>query len=139
MRDVNDGVADAGDNCPTVANADQTDSDNDALGNACDLCPTDNTNDIDGLAALITACDLVVTVSNSTAHLAGALGTPTLLLLPQSRGRLWYWFNDRNDSPWYPSMRIERQKVGQSWKELIVGASDQVAALLRQARAGQTG
>ncbi len=103
------------------------------------LADIDNTNDIDGLAALITACDLVVTVSNSTAHLAGALGTPTLLLLPQSRGRLWYWFNDRNDSPWYPSMRIERQKVGQSWKELIVGASDQVAALLRQARAGQTG
>ncbi len=42
------------------------------------LADIDNTHDIDGLAALITACDLVVTVSNATAHLAGALGKPHL-------------------------------------------------------------
>ena len=42
----------------------------------------DNTNDIDGLAALICACDAVVTVSNTTAHLAGALGRPTFVLVP---------------------------------------------------------
>lgn len=91
----------------------------------------DNTNDIDGLAALITACDLVVTVSNTTAHLAGALGKPTLLFVPQSGGRLWYWFNDRHDSPWYPSMRVERQKVGQSWKDLVDASATQVDALLK--------
>ena len=103
------------------------------------LADIDNTNDIDGLAALITACDLVVTVSNTTAHLAGALGKPTLLFVPQSGGRLWYWFNDRNDSPWYPRMRVERQKVGQSWQDLIARSADQVNALLKQARAGQPG
>ena len=103
------------------------------------LADIDNTNDIDGLAALITACDLVVTVSNTTAHLAGALGKPTLLFVPQSRGQLWYWFNDRNDSPWYPSMRVERQKLGQSWKDLIARSADQAAALLKQARTGQPG
>ena len=90
-------------------------------------------------AADLTACDLVVTVSNTTAHLAGALGKPTLLFVPQSRGQLWYWFNDRNDSPWYPSMRVERQKLGQSWKDLIARSADQAAALLKQARTGQPG
>lgn len=49
----------------------------------------DNYRDIDGLAAIIQACDLVVTASNTTAHLAGALGRKTLLLLPFSRGRFW--------------------------------------------------
>jgi Tfp pilus assembly protein PilF len=96
----------------------------------------DNTNDIDGLAALITACDLVVTVSNTTAHLAGALGKPTLLFVPQASGRLWYWFNERDDSPWYPRTRIRRQTAGQSWPDLIGPAADDVATLIRQARPG---
>src|SRR5581483_3958702 len=51
----------------------------------------DNTNDIDSLAALIGACDVVVTVSNTTAHLAGALGKPTFVLVPFGRGRMWFW------------------------------------------------
>ena len=103
------------------------------------LADIDNTNDLDGLAALITACDVVVTVSNTTAHLAGALGKPTLLFVPQSGGRLWYWFNERADSPWYPHMRIRRQKVGQSWKALVDLASDDVAALVKAAHAGREG
>ncbi|MBZ0147984.1 MAG: tetratricopeptide repeat protein, partial [Pseudorhodoplanes sp.] len=48
----------------------------------------DNMNDIDGLAALITACDLVVTVSNTTAHLAGALGKETIVLVPFGQARM---------------------------------------------------
>lgn len=103
------------------------------------LADIDNTNDIDGLAALITACDLVVTVSNTTAHLAGALGKPTLLFVPQSGGRLWYWFNERADSPWYPRMHIRRQKVGQSWKDLVDLAADDVAALVKTAHAAREG
>ena len=47
----------------------------------------DNTRDIDGLAALISACDLVVTVSNTTAHLAGALGRPTFVMVPTATRR----------------------------------------------------
>ena len=48
----------------------------------------DNFNDIDGLAALIQACDVIVTVSNTTAHLAAALGKPVLIMLPFSPGLL---------------------------------------------------
>jgi hypothetical protein len=100
------------------------------------LADIDNTNDIEGLAALMNACDLVVTVSNTTAHLAGALGRPTMLFVPQSGGRLWYWFSDRTDSPWYPRMRVRRQKLGQSWKDLVGGATEEIAALTKAADAG---
>jgi Tfp pilus assembly protein PilF len=100
------------------------------------LADIDNTNDIEGLAALMTACDLVVTVSNTTAHLAGALGRPTMLFVPQSGGRLWYWFSDRTDSPWYARMRVTRQRVGQSWKELVSGAAEEIAALAKTTQAG---
>lgn len=75
----------------------------------------DNRQDIDGLAALIGACDVVVTISNTTAHLAGALGVPTLLMLPTGVARHWYWHEGRNDSPWYPSMTIFRQRTVGDW------------------------
>ena len=74
---------------------------------------------LDGLAALIAACDVVVTVSNTTAHLAGALGVPTLLMLPYSRGSLWYWHEGRDDSPWYPSIRIVRQRSPGDWDDVV--------------------
>lgn len=61
-------------------------------------------NDLEGLAALCAACDLVITTSNVTAHFAGAVGTPVWLIAPV--GGVWYWFVDRTDCPWYPSMRI---------------------------------
>ena len=72
--------------------------------------------DVDGLAALCAACDLVITVSNVTAHVAGALGKPVWLLAPRARGRLWYWFAGRSDSPWYPSMRIYSQPALGDWQ-----------------------
>ena len=87
----------------------------------------DNKEDIDGLAALISACDRVVTVSNTTAHLAGALGRDTTVLLPAGHGRPWYWFKDRADSPWYPTVRLTRQAAGQPWAEVAA----QVAEALR--------
>jgi hypothetical protein len=68
--------------------------------------------------------------------LAGALGRPTMLFVPQSGGRLWYWFSDRTDSPWYARMRVTRQRVGQSWKELVSGAAEEIAALARATHAG---
>jgi tetratricopeptide (TPR) repeat protein len=77
----------------------------------------DNYNDIDGLASLILACDCVVTCSNSTAHLAGALGVKTYLLLPFGRGRFWYWDNrDGVRSKWYPSVQIyQKAKHDVGW------------------------
>jgi tetratricopeptide (TPR) repeat protein len=78
----------------------------------------DNTNDIDGLAALIAACDVVVTVSNTTAHLAGALGKPTWVMVPHGHARLWYWFKERPESPWYPRVNLRFQGHRESWESL---------------------
>ena len=89
----------------------------------------DNMNDLDGFAALVSACDAVVTVSNTTAHMAGALGRPVWVMPPHGRGRFWYWFEEREDSPWYPHARIRRQRNGQPWAELIAPIGDEIRAL----------
>ena len=68
-------------------------------------------------AAVIKNLDLVITVDTAVAHLAGAMGKPvwTLIYSPSD----WRWLLDRNDSPWYPTMRLFRQlKVGE-WGEVI--------------------
>lgn len=92
------------------------------------LADIDTFNDIDGLAALIRSCDLIVTTSNTTAHLAGAVGAPTLLLLPFASGRHWYWHEGREDSPWYPSMTLYRQAPFGNWADVITRVRDAVAA-----------
>ncbi len=79
----------------------------------------DNFNDIDGLAALIEACDVIVTVSNTTAHLAAAMGKPVLLMLPFSPGLLWYWHRERGDSLWYSSARLFRQDMMGDWQGVV--------------------
>jgi len=76
-------------------------------------------NDLDGLAALTDACDTVVTISTAVAHLAGALGKPVLLMLPHSQGRYWYWQTTREDSLWYPDMRLFRQQKANDWPGVI--------------------
>jgi tetratricopeptide (TPR) repeat protein len=80
------------------------------------LDDVDNFHDIDGLAALIQACDVVITTSNSTAHLAGALGKSTLLLLPSGKGQFWYWAEISGAIPWYPSIETFRQKETGNWQ-----------------------
>ena len=92
----------------------------------------DNTRDIDGLASLICACDLVVTISNTTAHLAGALGKPTWVLVPDGNVRMWYWFKRGDDNPWYPRVRIRRQQLGRPWAQLIASVVDEVAGGVMQ-------
>ena len=79
----------------------------------------DNFNDLDGLAALMEACDVVVTVSNTTAHLAGALGKPLMVMLPEAFGLVWYWHARRMDSPWYPGTRLFRQQTPGQWGSVI--------------------
>lgn len=72
--------------------------------------------DLASFAAQVAAMDLVFTTSNTTAHVAGALGKPGVVLLPRgSTGRFWYWHNDRSDSPWYPSLRLARQPSPGDW------------------------
>lgn len=81
--------------------------------------------DIDGLLALIDACDIVLTTSNVTAHLAGAIGKKAAVLLPTGKGRLWYW-HDEPQSTWYPSLRLFAQGEASDWSDPIRRASDWV-------------
>jgi Flp pilus assembly protein TadD len=74
---------------------------------------TSELNDFADTASLIHNLDLVITVDTAVAHLAGALGKPTWLLLPYVPD--WRWMLNRADSPWYPSMRLFRQTQSGDW------------------------
>ena len=75
----------------------------------------DNFDDIEGLASLIDLCDCVLSVSNTTVHIAGAIGKPTYLMLPKGKGKLWYWSSHKDRCLWYNSIRIIEQKNIDSW------------------------
>lgn len=76
-------------------------------------------NDIDGLLSLIDACDLVITTSNVTAHLAGSLGKRGCVMVPFAKGRIWYWHLNDIVSTWYPSLRVFYQDDPNSWSGTI--------------------
>jgi len=82
----------------------------------------DQFQDLDLFAAQVAAMDLVITIDNSTAHLAGALGVPVWLMLPFDRD--WRWLQERADSPWYPTMRIFRQAAAGDWTPVIAAVSE---------------
>jgi len=73
--------------------------------------------DIDVFAGQIAALDMVITIDNSTAHLAGALGVPAWVLLPFARD--WRWLRARQDSPWYPTLRLFRQPQPGDWQSVV--------------------
>lgn len=89
----------------------------------------DPLQDMDGFAALLSALDLVITVDNSTAHLAGALGVPTWLLLPAHAD--WRWARQREDTPWYRTVRLFWQSA--PGHEAWTGVINRVVAELAQA------
>ena len=72
--------------------------------------------DFSDTAALLQQLDLVITVDTAVAHLSGALNKPTWVLLPQNAD--FRWLRRRNDSPWYPSMRLFRQKTHGDWQSV---------------------
>jgi len=75
-------------------------------------------------AALIQALDLIITVDTAVAHLAGAIGKSTWLLLPFSPD--WRWLLARSDSPWYPSMRLFRQPTPGDWQSVWQEVIEQI-------------
>ena len=77
----------------------------------------DQLSDIDVFAAQIAALDLVLTIDNSTAHLAGALGVPVWVLLPFAPD--WRWLQEREESAWYPTMRLFRQPKLGDWQSVV--------------------
>jgi tetratricopeptide (TPR) repeat protein len=98
-----------------------------------DLQPVDLTvlmGDYADTAALISQLDLVISVDTSVAHLAGALGHPVWLLLPFAPD--WRWLMQREDSPWYPSMRLFRQPVAGDWNSVIKAVGENLKTFERQ-------
>ena len=74
-------------------------------------------NDFEGLAALMTSCDLIITISNVTAHFAGALGKRAWVIVPIYTQ--WHWFHERTNSLWYPNVTLFRQQQYGKWDTII--------------------
>ena len=72
--------------------------------------------------------DVVITVDTSVAHLAGALGRPVFVLLPFAPD--WRWMGAREDSPWYPTMRLFRQAASRDWQGVVERVHDSLARSL---------
>jgi ADP-heptose:LPS heptosyltransferase len=71
--------------------------------------------------------DLVISIDTSAAHLAGAIGKPTWVLLPHLPD--WRWLLDRSDSPWYPSMRLYRQEEAGVWDSVLQTVTHELGQL----------
>lgn len=81
----------------------------------CDFI--DKRDDLDGLAALVDACDAVISVDNTTVHLASALGRPVYVMLPFHAD--WRWMLETAQSPWYPTARLYRQSEDGQWADVL--------------------
>jgi tetratricopeptide (TPR) repeat protein len=95
-----------------------------------DLAPA--LRDFNDTAAAVAMLDLVISVDTSVAHLAGALGRPCWILLPYAVD--WRWLRDREDSPWYPSIRLFRQSRQREWDGVLARASAELARVAAGAR-----
>ena len=85
-------------------------------------------NDIDGLAAIISACDEVISIQNFNTHLAGSLGTNTRLLLPYAADDRWGYKTSK--SYWYDSVNIYRQTEPGNWKDPILNISKNLGNII---------
>lgn len=88
---------------------------------------TEDVQDFADTAALVENLDLVITVDTSVAHLAGAMGKPTWILTRWDND--WRWMRERDDSPWYPSVRLFRQAAIGQWDDVIAGAAAALSQL----------
>lgn len=83
--------------------------------------------DFAATANAIATLDLVITVDTSVAHLAGAMGKPVWILLAHAAD--WRWMNSREDSPWYPSARLFRQKKLGDWSSVVTRIEEELQKL----------
>ncbi|HEY4745644.1 MAG TPA: tetratricopeptide repeat protein [Desulfuromonadaceae bacterium] len=88
----------------------------------------DQLRDLDDFAAQVAGLDLVISIDNTTVHMAGALGRPVWCLL--SRVPNWRWMLDRRDSPWYPTMRLFRQTRPHDWADVFRAVAAELSLLL---------
>jgi tetratricopeptide (TPR) repeat protein/predicted O-methyltransferase YrrM len=86
--------------------------------------------DFTDTAAVMKNLDLVITCDSAPAHLAGALGVPVWVALSAMSD--WRWLKERDDSPWYPTLRLFRQKKLGDWQEVFGRMTAEVAGLLRK-------
>jgi tetratricopeptide (TPR) repeat protein len=94
-------------------------------GEVIDLAPA--LGDFADTAAAVATLDLVIAVDTSVAHLAGALGRPVWMLTPYALD--WRWLRDREDSPWYPTMRLFRQRAPRQWDDPLMRLRAALAVL----------
>jgi len=85
-------------------------------------------DDFSDTAGLMAGLDVVISVDSAPAHLAGALGRPTWLLLFHAAE--WRWLMGREDSPWYPTARLFRQAVPRDWGEVARPVSAALSKLI---------
>ncbi len=93
---------------------------------------SDEIQDFEDTAAILAVADLLISVDSSPVHLAGALGRPAWVMLPLVPD--WRWLLNRNDTPWYPSVRLFRQPSRGEWGG-VMGAMAQELAQLAGVRA----
>ncbi len=86
-------------------------------------------------AAVISSLDLVVTSDTATAHLAGGLGVPVWLAL--AKAPEWRWLLEREDCPWYPTMRLFRQSHAGDWAGVFARMKRELTALVQKRTAGR--
>jgi len=80
---------------------------------------------LDDTAALIAELDLIISVDTSIAHLAGALARPCWVMLPYAPD--WRWLLDRDDTPWYPTLRLFRQTTAHDWSGVVTRVAADLA------------
>jgi hypothetical protein len=83
-------------------------------------------------AAILKNLDLVVSSDTSLVHLAGGLGVPIWVALPRAAD--WRWLLERNDSPWYPTMRLFRQRQSGDWSEVFQSITSELCNTGREPR-----
>jgi len=92
--------------------------------------------DFDGHLAQIAAMDIVISASNSTVHAAGALAVPTLAMIRHMPDRRWLM--DREDTPWYPSVRLLRQQHVADWTAPVAQAAAELRRFVAEAASRRT-